>query len=69
MISNENFRLTADQLQKLSSWIDNHSTAWAKDDDQLSFELTVSFSFSVIGRRVIAKIGEGECLTIEESAL
>lgn len=67
MISNENFRLTADQLQKLSSWIDNRSTAWAKDDDQLSFELTVSFSFSAFGRNVIAQIGESETLTIEDT--
>ena len=67
MISNENFLLTEDQLQKLSSWIDERSTEWAKDDDQFSLELTVSFSFSAFGRNVIARIGESETLIIEDT--
>ena len=65
MATNEQFHLTDEQLQKLTEWIDERSTAWAKDDDSMCFDVTVSFSFSVFGRGVIARIGEGEPLVIE----
>ena len=67
MATNEQFHLTEEQLRKLTEWIDERSTAWAKDDDSTCFDVTVSFSFHFLGRDVIARIGEGESLVIEDA--
>ena len=66
MLTNQQFHLTDEQLRKLSEWIEERSTNWAKDDDQFSLELSVSFSFSVFGRRVVASISENESFIVED---
>lgn len=67
MVTNEQFLLSDEQLRKLSAWIDERSTAWAKDDDQFSLEVTVSFSFSILGRSVVAKMDGTSVLNIEDA--
>lgn len=67
MVKNEQFLLSDEQLRKLSAWIDERSTAWAKDDDQFSLEVTVSFSFSIRGRSVVAKMDGTSVLNIEDA--
>lgn len=67
MITNERFLLSEEQLQQLSAWIDERSSAWAKDDDQFSLEVTVSFSFSILGRCVVARLSDNESLVIEDA--
>ena len=62
MLTNEYFELTSDQLKKYNSWATERAEAAAVGDAMLSHAISISFTFSPLGREVIAKCGRAELI-------
>jgi hypothetical protein len=65
MLTNTLFELTEAQLSKYNAWASDRASAAASGDAMLSHAITISFTFSALGREVIAKCGPSE-LVLEE---
>lgn len=64
MLENKHFELNPEQLSAYNAWAAKISEAHAKADAAESLEIQVVFSFSPIGREVVARCGP-QCLVLE----
>ena len=62
MLTNEYFKLTQDQLKEYNAWATERAEAAAVGDAMLSHAISISFTFSPLGREVIAKCGRAELI-------
>ena len=62
MLTNKRFELTPDQLKKYNAWASEQAEAAAVGDALLSHSISISFTFSPLGREVIAKCGPTELI-------
>ena len=62
MLTNEYFKLTQDQLKEYNAWATVRAEAAAVGDAMLSHAISISFTFSPLGREVIAKCGRAELI-------
>ena len=57
MLTNKQFELTPDQLKQYNAWATERAEAAAVGDAMLSHAISISFTFSPLGREVVAKCG------------
>jgi len=65
MLTNKQFELTPAQLSQYNTWASDRAAAAASGDAMLSHAITISFTFSALGREVTARCGPSE-LVLEE---
>ena len=62
MLTNKQFELTPDQLKKYNAWATERAEAAAVGDAMLSHAISISFTFSPLGREVVAQCGSTELI-------
>lgn len=62
MLTNKQFKLTPDQLKRYNAWATERAEAAAVGDAMLSHAISISFTFSPLGREVVAKCGRTELI-------
>jgi len=62
MLTNEYFKLNPDQLKQYNAWATERAEAAAVGDAMLSHAISISFTFSPLGREVVAKCGRTELI-------
>lgn len=65
MLTNSAFQLTEEQLSRYNAWAAEKAKVFAEADAMESLHIDITFSFTPIGREVIARCGS-ECLVLEE---
>jgi hypothetical protein len=62
MLTNKQLELTPDQLKQYNAWATERAEAAAVGDAMLSHAISISFTFSPLGREVVAKCGRTELI-------
>lgn len=65
MLINSAFQLDEDQLSRYNDWAAKKAKAFAEAGALESLQIDITFSFTPIGREVVARCGS-ECLVLEE---
>lgn len=65
MLTNAAFQLNEAQLSNYNAWAAKKAKAFAEAGALESLHIDITFSFTPIGREVIARCGS-ECLVLEE---
>jgi hypothetical protein len=70
MLTNEMLLLSSEQLAAYNAWAGEISAAFFEEDCIESLEISLVFSFSVLGRSVEARVGQSTTHTLVlESAI
>ena len=65
MLTNSAFQLTEEQLSRYNAWAAEKAKGFADAEAMESLQIDITFSFTPIGREVVARCGS-ESLVLEE---